>query len=116
MAHHEGSDGKPLPGLATTAIQQGRHVAKAIRRGRPGATEPFRYLDKGALAVVGRGKAVCQYRKLELSGRPAFFMYLGVHLYYLSGVAGRRGRVLNAWSTARFGTRGSWVIQGRLPQ
>jgi NADH:ubiquinone reductase (H+-translocating) len=114
MANHKGPDGEPLPGLATTAIQQGRHVAKAIRRGRPGATEPFRYLDKGALAVVGRGKAVCQVRRLELSGRPAFFMYLGVHLYYLSGVAGRRVRVIDAWSGARFGTRESWVIEGEL--
>jgi NADH:ubiquinone reductase (H+-translocating) len=115
MASHEGPDGKPLPGLATVAIQQARHVAKAIRRGQPGASTPFRYLDKGALAVVGRGKAVCQVRNLELSGRPAFWMYLGVHLYYLSGVAGRRVRVLDAWSTARFGRRSSWVIGDELP-
>jgi NADH dehydrogenase len=116
MASHPGEDGKPLPGLATVAIQQARHVAKAIREGRPGASTPFRYLDKGALAVVGRGKAVCEIRGLKLSGRPAFAMYLGVHLYYLSGVAGRRLRVLNAWTVSRFGTRESWVIEGELPR
>ncbi len=57
-----GPGGRPLPGLATVAIQQARHVAEAIRGGAPGATTPFRYFDKGALAVVGRGKAVCEIR------------------------------------------------------
>ena len=109
MANHKAPDGKPLPGLATVAIQQAHHVAKAIRRGQPGASTPFRYLDKGALAVVGRGKAVCQVRNLELWGRPAFAMYLGVHLYYLSGAAGTRLRVVDAWTTARSGRRASWV-------
>ena len=67
--------GKPLPGLATVAIQQAHHVAKAIRAGRPGANTPFRYLDKGALAVVGRGRAICEVRGLKLSGWPAFATY-----------------------------------------
>ena len=58
MASHKGPDGKPLPGLATVAIQQARHAAKAIRHGQPGPSTPFRYRDKGALAVIGRGKAV----------------------------------------------------------
>jgi NADH:quinone reductase (non-electrogenic) len=115
MAAHPGRDGKPLPGLATTAIQQGHHVARAIRRGDPGPSTPFKYLDKGALAVIGRGKAVCQIRGVKLSGRPAFAMYLGVHLTYLSGVHGRRLRVLNAWAAARFGTRENWVVEGELP-
>jgi NADH dehydrogenase len=116
MANHKGSDGRPLPGLATVAIQQAHHVARGIGRGQPGASEPFRYLDKGALAVIGRGKAVCEIRGLKLSGRPAFAMYLGVHLYYLGGVLGRRIRVLNAWTAARFGTRESWVIEDELPR
>ncbi len=115
MAAHEGPDGKPLPGLATTAIQQAHHVARAIRRGQPGPSTPFKYLDKGALAVIGRGKAVCQVRGVELSGRPAFAMYLGVHLTYLSGVRGRRLQVLNAWVATRSGTRESWVLENKLP-
>jgi NADH:quinone reductase (non-electrogenic) len=115
MAAHAGPDGKPLPGLATTAIQQAHHVARAIRRGQPGPSTPFQYLDKGALAVIGRGKAVCEVRGVELSGRPAFAMYLGIHLTYLSGVRGRRLRVLNAWAASRFGTRESWVLEGGLP-
>jgi NADH:quinone reductase (non-electrogenic) len=115
MTSHPGPDGKPLPGLATTAIQQAHHVARAIRRGQPGPSTPFKYLDKGALAVIGRGKAVCQFRGVEFSGRPAFAMYLGIHLTYLSGVRGRRLRVLGAWGAARFGTRESWVLEGELP-
>ena len=63
-----GEDGKPLPGFATTAIQQARHVATGIKRGQPGASQPFKYFDKGALAVVGRGRAVCEVRGRRLSG------------------------------------------------
>ena len=106
-----GPAGKPLPGLATVAIQQAHHVAKAIRRGERGASTPFKYLDKGALAVVGRGKAVCEIRGLKLSGRPAFFTYLGVHLYYLGGQTGRRVGVLMKWAGARFGQRQSALIE-----
>ena len=72
----EGPGGRPLPGLATVAIQQAHHVAKGIRAGGAGASTRFRYLDKGALAVVGKGKAVCEIRGLKLWGRPAFFTYL----------------------------------------
>ena len=68
----DGRDGKLLPGLATVAIQQGRHVADGIRRGQPGASTPFKYFDKGALAVVGRGRAVCEIRGRRLSGLIAF--------------------------------------------
>jgi NADH:ubiquinone reductase (H+-translocating) len=109
-----GPNGKPLPGLATVAIQQAHHVAKAIRHGERGASTPFRYLDKGALAVVGRGKAVCEIRGLKFSGRPAFFTYLGVHLFYLGGQTGRRVGVLMKWVGARFGQRQSALIEGRL--
>jgi NADH:ubiquinone reductase (H+-translocating) len=110
----QGKTGRPLPGLATVAIQQARHVAKAIAKGEPGASTPFHYLDKGALAVVGRGKAVCAIRGVELSGRPAFFTYLGVHLYYLGGAPGRRLEVLVTWIGARFGERQSALIEGEL--
>jgi NADH dehydrogenase len=107
-------DGKPLPGLATVAIQQARHVAKAIHAGAPSASIPFRYFDKGALAVVGRGKAVCEIRGLELSGRLAFFTYLTVHMYYLGGVPGQRMKVLIDWATTRLGKLQNQVIEGEL--
>ena len=114
IASLAGPSGKPLPGLATVAIQQAHHVAKAIGEGQPGASTPFRYFDKGALAVVGKGKAVCEIRGLQLWGRPAFFTYLGVHLFYLSGEMGNRLEVLIKWIGARFGDRQSALIEGEL--
>jgi NADH:ubiquinone reductase (H+-translocating) len=114
VASLAGPGGKPLPGLATVAIQQAHHAAEAIGEGRPGASTPFRYFDKGALAVVGKGRAVCEIRGLELWGRPAFFTYLGVHLYYLGGQLGRRLEVLIKWIGARFGERQSALIEGEL--
>jgi NADH dehydrogenase len=109
-----GGDGKPLPGLATVAIQQARHVAEGIRRGGAGASTPFKYLDKGALAVVGRGKAVCEVRGHRLSGLIAFMMYAGVHLFYLGGVGGRRITAGIDVISSLFGSRQSRVMEGEL--
>jgi NADH dehydrogenase len=115
IASLAGADERPLPGLATVAIQQARHVAKGIAEGGAGASTPFRYLDKGALAVVGRGKAVCEIRGLEFSGRAAFFLYLTVHMYYLSGGGqGRRLKVLLDWVSARMGRPQNPVINSDL--
>ncbi len=115
-----GPGGRPLPGLATVSIQQARHVAKAIRGGAAGAKgagEPFKYFDKGALAVVGRGKAVCEIRGRRLSGRLAFFTYLTVHMYYLSGGGpGHRVKVLIDWISARIGDPQNQVIDGGLAE
>lgn len=113
-ANLAGADGKPLPGLATAAVQQARHVAAGIRNGGAGAVGPFKYFDKGALAVVGRGKAVCEVRGHRLSGPIAFLMYLGVHLYYLGGVGGRRLTVLTTWISAGFGARQNRVMECEL--
>jgi NADH:quinone reductase (non-electrogenic) len=110
---HPGRDGKPLPGLATVAIQQARHVARSISSG---AGERFRYFDKGALAVVGRGRAICAVRGVELSGPIAFGTYLGVHLFYLGGVPGRRVTVLSAWASTALGREQSRVIGRELPR
>lgn len=110
-----GPGDRPLPGLATVAIQQARHVAHGIRDGAPGATAPFRYFDKGALAVVGRGKAVCEIRGHKLSGRLAFFTYLTVHMYYLSGGGpGHRVKVLIDWISTRIGDPQNQVIESDL--
>ena len=116
IASLAGPGGKPLPGLATVAIQQAHHVARAIHHGAAGASKPFKYLDKGALAVVGRRRAVCEVRGLKLWGPPAFFIYLGVHLYYLGGPRGRRIEVLLRWIGAGFGERQSALVQGDLAE
>jgi len=80
---HQG--GKPLPGVAPVAMQQGRYVAEAIRRkaeGKP-ATGPFRYFDKGNLATIGRNKAVAQFGRVHVWGFLAWFVWVFVHLMYL---------------------------------
>jgi NADH:quinone reductase (non-electrogenic) len=111
-----GADGRPLPGLATVAIQQARHAAKAIHQGQPGASTPFRYFDKGALAVVGRGKAVCEVRGHRLSGMIAFLMYIGVHLFYLGGIGGRRLSAGLSALSSLFGARQNRVMPGPLEE
>jgi NADH dehydrogenase len=95
----------PLPGLAPVALQQGRYAAQLVRdrlRGR--ATRPFRYVDKGDLATIGRSKAVADVKGLRLSGFTAWVTWLVVHLFYLIGFENRL-LVLIRW-TISFATRG----------
>lgn len=89
-------------------------MADAIRRGEPGASKPFKYFDKGALAVVGWGKAVCEVRGHRLPGLLAFLMYIGVHLFYLGGVGGRRLSVGVTALGSMFGARESRAMNGEL--
>jgi NADH dehydrogenase len=77
-------NGKPLPGVAQVAMQQGAYVAKLISaRLRGKATRPFHYFDKGNLAVIGRASAVAQIGPLHMSGLLAWIIWLFVHLMYL---------------------------------
>jgi NADH:ubiquinone reductase (H+-translocating) len=77
-------DGKPLPGVAQVAMQQGAYFAKLIReRSRGGTLPPFRYRDKGSLAVIGRASAVAQIGPLHMSGLLAWLTWVFVHLLYL---------------------------------
>jgi len=83
LAHIE-QDGKPVPGVAPAAMQQGAYVAKLIRERLRGRTlPPFRYRDKGSLAVIGRNAAVAQIGLLHISGLLAWLTWLFVHLMYL---------------------------------
>ena len=95
----------PLPGLAPVAMQQGRYAGRLIRdrlRGRP--SSPFRYVDKGNLATIGRGRAVADLRGLRVAGPAAWALWLAVHLLYLIGFENRL-LVLLRW-TVGFVTRG----------
>jgi NADH dehydrogenase len=80
-----------LPGVAPVAIQQGKYLAKAItRRVRDGRSAgPFKYLDKGNLATIGRRRAVADLHVARLSGTLAWITWLVVHLYYLIGFQNR---------------------------
>lgn len=80
-----------LPGVAQPAIQEGRYVARLIRRrvaGKP-APAPFWYWDKGALAIVGRTYALADLRFLRFAGFLAWVVWAAVHIYFLIGFANR---------------------------
>lgn len=87
-----GRDGKPLPGLASVAKQQGRYVARVIRRRLRGArVRPFGYRDYGTLATIGRNKAVAEFGPVHLTGFVAWATWAAAHIFFLIGV---RNRVL----------------------
>jgi NADH dehydrogenase FAD-containing subunit len=111
-------DGKPLPGVAQVAMQQGGYVSKVIRNRESGRTAPppFRYFDKGTMAVIGRGYAIVDSRALKLSGLLAWFAWALIHLLYLPA-AGNRIRV---WTQAMWSyftrQRSSQLIVEPRPQ
>jgi NADH:ubiquinone reductase (H+-translocating) len=107
------SEMREVPGLASAAIQEGRHAARNVMRvinGQP--TMPFRYRDKGVLATIGRGAAVAEVGKVRLSGIGAWLAWLTIHIFYLIGF---RNRILVlaewAWTYLR-NERGARLIIG----
>ena len=92
QAHYKwGENNMPLPGLAPVAMQQGRYVAKVIKKKLSGTNtnEIFKYVDKGQMATVGRSRAVAMYKGLNFSGFVAWSAWLLVHIYYLIGFKNR---------------------------
>lgn len=87
VASSPDSDGRPLPMVAPVAIQQGKHVARQIRRRESSKPlEVFKYRDKGQMATIGRRKAVVEMRPwLRFQGSLAWLTWLALHLAYLSG-------------------------------
>ena len=105
-------DGKPLPGVAQVAMQQGRYAGKLIHRRISGSKEPapFRYFDKGTMAVVGKGFAVLQSGKVQMSGLVAWLIWVFVHLQFLA-TSGLRLSVFLQWIwTFLTGQRGSRLV------
>jgi NADH dehydrogenase len=105
-------DGRPLPGVAQVAIQQGRYAGRLIHRriGGQSAPPPFRYFDKGNMAVVGKGFAVLQSGGFQVSGFVAWLAWAGVHLQFL-GESSLRVSVFVQWVwTYLTGQRGSRLI------
>ncbi|MDH5725316.1 MAG: NAD(P)/FAD-dependent oxidoreductase [Nitrospira sp.] len=96
-AHCQGKDGKPLPGVAPVAIQQGRYVASLINQGTvPKQRPPFVYKDRGMLATIGRAQAVAQFGPLHTSGLLAWLIWCFVHIFFLIGLR-NRVRVMLEW-------------------
>jgi NADH:ubiquinone reductase (H+-translocating) len=104
--------GKPLPGVAQVAMQQGRYAGRMIDRrisGKP-PLRPFSYFDKGNMAVVGKGFAVLEIRQLRISGFLAWLAWVAVHLQFL-GHSNLRISVFIQWVwTYLTSKRGSRVI------
>lgn len=99
QAHAPDKNGKPLPGLAPVAIQQGRFVGKEIINSFKASYKPseFNYVDKGIMATIGRRKAVVQSGGLKIHGLIAWYMWLVIHIYYLIGF---RNRLFVLWQWA----------------
>ena len=105
-------DGRPLPGVAQVAIQQGRYAANAIaaRIDRMAALPPFRYRDKGSLAVVGRNFAVLERGRWKLAGRLAWMVWSAIHILFLA-LPNLRVSVFLQWVWSYFSRqRGSRLI------
>lgn len=93
-------DGSPVPGVAPAAIQMGKYAAAAIRDTEAGRErKPFRYVDKGSLATIGRMRGVAQFGKRGFSGIVAWWLWLAVHIFFLIGFRNRL-LVLMEWTWA----------------
>lgn len=108
-------DGQMVPGVATTAIQEGDHAAENIAAAVRGESyRTFRYVDKGMLATIGRGAGVADIRSVELSGFPAWLAWLVVHIYFMIGFRNRL-MVLMEWGLSYMThERGARLITGSL--
>jgi NADH dehydrogenase len=90
LAHCRDANGRPLPGVAPVAMQQGRYVARllaarqsAARRSAPPRLAPFRYRDRGSMATIGRAAAVADLGWIRFWGYPAWLSWLFVHIFFL---------------------------------
>ncbi len=110
LAALTGADGRPLPGVAPVAMQQGRHAARQIAARLAGkTTRPFRYVDKGSMATIGRAAAVADFGRVRMWGYPAWLAWLFVHLAFLIEFQNRVLVLLQwAWNYA------TWQRSARL--
>ncbi|NJL47029.1 MAG: NAD(P)/FAD-dependent oxidoreductase [Leptolyngbyaceae cyanobacterium SM2_5_2] len=84
LAHFAHQGERPLPGVAPVAMQEGKYVAKLIQKRLQNQTLPkFDYKDPGSLAVIGRNAAVVNFPKMKLTGFPAWFVWLFIHIFFL---------------------------------
>ena len=112
-ANVRGADGKPLPGVAPVAKQQGQYIAALLRariEGKPAT--PFRYRDFGSLATIGRKRAVAQFGRFKVSGFLAWLLWSCAHIYFLIGFRNRLAVAMSwAWNYVTF-QRGTRLITG----
>jgi len=115
--------GRPLPGVATVAIQQGNATAANIARTCAGQFyEPFVYKDRGSMATIGRARAIALLGRTQLKGFVAWLVWLIIHIYFLIGFENRilvMVQWIGAYFTQRRGARlitGEAAIKGKRPE
>ncbi len=116
MALFPHQTGKPLPGVAPVAMQQGRYVADLVqRRLRGESAQPFRYHDRGSMATIGRAAAVADLGWVRLSGFAAWLVWLFIHILFLIEFENRI-LVLFQWAWNYFTrNRSARLITGPVP-
>lgn len=116
LAHYAHDDGKPLPGVAQVAMQQGEYVSREIlARLQRRKSAPFTYKDKGTMAVIGRNAAVADLGSLHLSGFAAWLIWLLVHISFLIGFDNKL-QVLFQWAWSYWTRKqGARLITGESP-
>jgi NADH dehydrogenase len=103
IANIPAKDGKSHPQLGSVALQSGTWAARTILADRAGrSAKPFSYLDKGTMAMIGRGAAVAQVKGVELHGKMAFAAWLGVHAALMTG-GSNRVDAFKSWALDFFG-------------
>jgi NADH dehydrogenase len=109
-------DGKPLPGVAQVAKQEGAHAARNVRRAIRGEPLlPFRYRDYGNMATIGRGSAVAEIASLKVSGPVAWLIWLFIHIFWLIGFRSRLSVIGEwAWAYVTFQRRARLITGERL--
>ena len=115
IAGFVGENGRFLPMVTPVAMQQGRFVAKQIKRLAQGqALENFKYVDKGSMATIGRHKAIVEVKNLRMVGIPAWYAWLWLHLFYLLGGRNKIGTMADwTWNYLTF-DRGNRHIMDTL--
>ena len=113
LAHLE-QEGKPVPGIAPAAMQEGRQAASNLLRSLGGQERlPFRYHDKGMLATIGRGAAVAHIGSIRASGYLAWLLWLFVHIFFLIGFRNRLLVMIQwAWSYITFDRGARLITEG----
>jgi NADH:ubiquinone reductase (H+-translocating) len=116
LAHCLDTEGKPLPGIAPVAMQEGKYVAKLIKARLQNKTLPvFKYSELGSLAVIAQNKAVANLKGIHLSGFIAWFIWIVAHVYFLIEFDNKLVVMIQwAWNYVTR-ARGARIITGTVP-
>lgn len=110
-------EGKPLPAIAPAAIQEGKYVAKILKKLIPkDRRPPFEYFDKGSMATIGKAKAIAMIGKLQFTGITAWIMWAVIHIMYLIGFRNRLFVLLEWLAAICSGQRGVRLINRPIDQ